>query len=337
MAAIAYAVLAGACVFGSSGASPPPPADASRTARVGLVVATNSPSFRRLLSVRETRGVIVLFVQPDGPGDRAGVSAGDVITAVDGKDMPNAEVGVVALRGHLGETKNLDVVRRDGTKKKIAVHARVPGPVDLRTLYTPRIDQNPNDPLLRYLRAQADDPIGDFNKLIADLGEAIKADSQFAEARILRAEREWNMSEQRTLKPAQRVDLERRALNDWTQGLKIDKSNTRGLSSIAQAIAISQPAAGIRTSKKALELDKRLPSAYYALGLGKLVSRGYADAAKAARSAIDLDPFDLRYYELLATSFKRLKRTGDCEKTLQSVFTLFNDSREKARLLTICS
>ena len=52
---------------------------------------------------------------------------------------------------------------------------------------------------------------------------------------------------------------------------------------------------------------------------------------------MSLDPYDLRYYELLATSFQRLKRPDDCTKTLESVFPLLSDTQVKARLLTICS
>ena len=336
-AVLVYAVGAGACFFGGSGPGVPPAADAGRTARVGLVVATNSPAFRRLLSVADRGGVIVLFVQPGGPGDQAGVSAGDVITAVDGNAVPNAEVGVVALRAHINEDRKLDIVRRNGDKKTITIHPRVPGAVDLRQLYTPLIDQRPNDPLLLYLRAQADQPVADYNKAIADLDRAITTDPQFAEARILRAELEWNLSEQNTLSATRRADLERAALRDWSDALHIDNKNARGISSIAEAIAVSQPQAALRAIKGVLDIDNRLPSAYYASGLAELTRRQYQKAAEAARTAVGLNPYDLRYYELLATSFQKLKRTDDCTKTLQSVFTLLSDTQEKARLLTICS
>ncbi|MEM7048610.1 MAG: PDZ domain-containing protein [Acidobacteriota bacterium] len=54
---------------------------------LGLRLTDLTPELRRFFGVAETAGVLVAQVTPGGPADRAGVRVGDVLTALDGKDV----------------------------------------------------------------------------------------------------------------------------------------------------------------------------------------------------------------------------------------------------------
>ncbi len=337
--AVMLSLATSACIFGGGGASgvkPPPKADATLTGRVGVVIATNTPSLRRHADSRGDKGVVVLFVQPGGPADRAGIEQGDVITEIDGEPSTNAEYGVVQLRSENGADRRLAVVRKNGDKREVRVRARIPGNVDLIDLYDPLIDRDPDDALLRYLRAQAQ-PASRFDEAIDDLDRALDIDDKFVEAMILRGEKSWGRSRQLQNDDRRESELLSDALNDWRAALETEGENTRALTNVAQSSALlNQAAPARRAAGRALELDERLPTAYYALGQAELVSRNYAEAAKSARSAIDLNPFDVRYYELLGQAFKRLDRVDDCEETMQSIIGLLSAAQDRARMLRIC-
>ncbi|WP_443065674.1 trypsin-like peptidase domain-containing protein [Streptomyces sp. NBC_00557] len=58
-------------------------------------------------------------VRTGGPGDRAGLAAGDVITAVDGQRVHTAEELIVKIRAHRPGDRLRLTVRRDGTDREI--------------------------------------------------------------------------------------------------------------------------------------------------------------------------------------------------------------------------
>ncbi len=67
---------------------------------MGLVPATLTSQIRDSLGVHATAGVVVQSVVADGLAARAGIAAGDVITAIDGRSITNAEGFLAALRRH---------------------------------------------------------------------------------------------------------------------------------------------------------------------------------------------------------------------------------------------
>jgi tetratricopeptide (TPR) repeat protein len=330
-------LVATGCIFARP-AEPPSPADPELTARVGLVVATNSRSFDRLLDARPTRGVVVLFVQPKGPADGSGIERGDLITAIDGQATSNAERAVAQLRSRPGQTRRLDVTKRSGQRRRIRIQARIPGKVNLRKLYRRDVDRHPDDPVLRFLLAQAYRSQGNYGRAITQVDEALTRDRRFADALTLRAEIGWDVAREAEAGSAtRRSTIARVALQDWANAIKLDRSNTRAMVGRGQALSeIGQDKAAVRLAKRAIEIDDQLPGAQYLLALAEFNQKHYRQAVGPGKRAIELNAYDVRYYELLATAYKRLKRTDDCIKTVQAIVDLLPGAREKATLLRTC-
>lgn len=315
---------------------PPPRASEELTGRVGLIIATNSRTWGQLVNAANVEGNVVLFVQPDGPADGSGIRRGDVITEVDGDASPNAELGVVQLRSRPDDEQTLRLVKPDGSDSSVTLTARDPGTIDLRQLYAPLIEQSPNDPLLRFLMAQAR-PISEFDQAMEDVNIAIQQEAEFVEAISLRAELQYNSSRQdESLAADRREERQRSALRDWNRALQLDPRNTRVLVSRSQAVSqLGNPATGKTDAETALEVDPLFPGAHYALGVADTFLRRYSAAAEPARRAIELNPFDVRYYELMGLVFVRVGQRESCNQTMDAITHLLDEANTE-RLLRVC-
>ncbi len=90
----------------------------AKHAYVGIQPATLTPQIAQQLGINRTKGVIVLAVRQPSPAATAGLQPGDVITAVDRKDLRSAEDFVAALRTvNPGDRLELTVVRGSGTQQ----------------------------------------------------------------------------------------------------------------------------------------------------------------------------------------------------------------------------
>lgn len=320
----------------ASDVEPPAKADGSLTGRVGLIIATNSDSWRELVGAPETGGVVVLFVQPGGPSDGSGIERGDVITEVDGEPARNAEHSVVQLRARPNARRTMAVTKADGSTDEITVSAQDPGNVDVKALLDPLIADAPNDPVLRFLRAQTVAQIpGGYEQGLEDANKAVEVEPSFVEALSLRAELRWDragaLEDQ-----AQRNELRDAALDDWNRALRFDPSNTRVLASRSKAQSqLGNASSGRRDATKALEEDDTFPGAHYAFGVAEFLLKRYGAAAQPAREAIDLNPYDVRYYELLARAFMRTDQPEKAQATIDAIISLVPDGPTKDRLQAI--
>jgi S1-C subfamily serine protease len=76
----------------------------------------------RTASVQAARGVLVYSVDPGGPAAKAGIKAGDLITAVDGKPTPDpAVLAVVLAQLSPGQTVKVKVIHADGATAEVDV------------------------------------------------------------------------------------------------------------------------------------------------------------------------------------------------------------------------
>lgn len=313
----------------SDAVRPPSTPDPNLTARVGLIVATNSPAWPKLLKSPADNGVVVLFIQPRGPSENAGIEVGDVITEVDQKPVSNAERAVVVLRSRPDQRRTLALAKRDGTRKTVSIQAKRPENVSLLSLYNPMIQQNPNDPVVRFLRAQAGGP---FDASLADADKAIELAPDFIEAISLRGELRWNRARDAKLAANQVDELRNLALSDWGLALRLDPDNTRVLVSRSQALSQLGNAASARAdAQKARAADTTFPGAHYALALADFGLGRYTTSAEPARTAIDLNPYDVRYYRMLAFVFMRLNRKADAQKTVDAILPLVDKNDAKTR------
>ena len=88
-----------------------------RRGRVGIHIQDLTPDLAESLGLRERRGAVIAGVEPGSPAQRAGLRAGDVVTAIDGRAIH----GSADLRNRIGLTPagtqvNLTVVRSGGER-----------------------------------------------------------------------------------------------------------------------------------------------------------------------------------------------------------------------------
>jgi hypothetical protein len=79
--------------------------------------AQGSSGIYRMSLVSVSDGFQIQGLRKDGPADRAGIQSGDVITAIDGKNIAGADPMSLPLRGYAGTGLNLTVRRLDGSTK----------------------------------------------------------------------------------------------------------------------------------------------------------------------------------------------------------------------------
>jgi len=80
--------------------------------KIGISVQTISPALSEGLSLARDWGVLVGDVAPDGPADNAGVKVGDVVLAVNGRNVRNArELESYIYRSQMKAKITLDVLR----------------------------------------------------------------------------------------------------------------------------------------------------------------------------------------------------------------------------------
>ncbi len=94
-----------------------------RRGKLGVGIQEITSDLAKSLALREVRGVLVNSVEAGGPAERAGIRAGDIITAVNGTRVDDAN----ALRNHIAGTAPWSdvalTILRDGREQQI--HTRL--------------------------------------------------------------------------------------------------------------------------------------------------------------------------------------------------------------------
>jgi serine protease Do len=95
-----------------------------RRGTLGVSAQTITPTLAAGLGLTHTSGVILSDVLPGGPGDTAGLRAGDVILALDGKRMENArQFDVNLYRGRAGDVVTI-AYERNGQAARTSAAVR---------------------------------------------------------------------------------------------------------------------------------------------------------------------------------------------------------------------
>jgi serine protease Do len=88
---------------------------------IGVTLQALSPELAQQFGLKDTHGAAVTDVSPGGPGEKAGLKTGDVITAINGAKVQDSNELTLAVTQHApGETVTLDVVR-NGQSQKVTV------------------------------------------------------------------------------------------------------------------------------------------------------------------------------------------------------------------------
>lgn len=339
---LALALVAGACGGGGKRPSdtikeiresdakdvePPERADPKNLALPGLALVTNSPTWEDIVKSPNGRGAVVLFVQPGSPADNKGVGRGDMVTAVDGQRVTNHEHALSLLYSNKGEKRELTITGRNGKERTVTIRGEIPKRRALPYL-NEMIKGNPNDAVLRYLRAgQVGTKIQDG---ITDLDKALEAEPDFAEALNKRASIIFG-ARLGTKDKKRQQELATEALAGWNNALDIDPRNAEALTLQANAqTSLGKPTQGKADALKAIRVDPTLPSANNALARANLALKKPEDAAGPARAAVELNPYtNLTYYRTLAEIFKDLKRKADCAATLNAIVPWLEGTKVK--------
>ena len=111
---------------------------------IGVQIQPVTPDIADSLGLKKAQGALVAEPQKDSPAAKAGIEAGDVITAVDGKAVKDARdlartIGAMAPRHHgqaLGSAQGLGK-DRDPDARRIAEHAAGEQPTPRTTTAAP--------------------------------------------------------------------------------------------------------------------------------------------------------------------------------------------------------
>lgn len=88
---------------------------------IGVTLQPLSPELAQQFGLKDTHGAVVTDVSPSGPGEKAGLKSGDVITAINGAKVQDSNELTLAVTQHApGETVSLDVYR-NGQPQKVGV------------------------------------------------------------------------------------------------------------------------------------------------------------------------------------------------------------------------
>ncbi len=100
-----------------------------KRAYLGVSLVDISPELREHLGASKDAGVLVESVADDSPAEKAGVKVGDVITAVDGKDVRSSSDLRAALRDKKdGDSVRVEVQRNRGRSTLVATLIEKEGP-----------------------------------------------------------------------------------------------------------------------------------------------------------------------------------------------------------------
>jgi len=110
---------------------------------IGVSVQTITPELASGLNLKQTWGVILADVTPDGPGAAGGLQPADIVLTLDGKPMENARDFQVALyRAKLDQTMDIEVLRdTDKIQTKVKVAERDDDPFRFLDLVKPELNK----------------------------------------------------------------------------------------------------------------------------------------------------------------------------------------------------
>ena len=89
--------------------------------RIGVGIQAVTQDLAEAFGMKTPRGAVITMLEKDQPGEKAGLMVGDIVIAIDGKDLTNANELPVKISTMKPGTKTTLTVLRDGKEKRITV------------------------------------------------------------------------------------------------------------------------------------------------------------------------------------------------------------------------
>jgi len=101
--------------------------DETKRGFLGVYLQDLTPDLRSYFGVPEGLGVLISSVTEDGPAGKAGLKAGDVITAIDGETVDSSnDVGRLIRELNQGDQARIEIYRRGAPQQVFATVAERP-------------------------------------------------------------------------------------------------------------------------------------------------------------------------------------------------------------------
>lgn len=297
----------------------PPPAT---TASLGAIFATNSPAWRSVVACdTKSAGALVINVLPESPAWHK-LREGDVIVAIDGEAVMDADRATLMLRSPNTITHRISVVTADGNSRSMTL-TLAPLSASAHDYLTHALLGN-NDPLAQYLLARE----------IADAAEGVhlarllsRGNPAFAEAYAVEASRRADVlvGHRATTGPDE-IDLIRHALSE---AIRLDPNSADIRATAARVnLRLGSADAAAALATDAIARDDGSSSAHNILGVTQLAVGQAHAAVPELRRAVDLDPYENSYYQDLARGYDALGDGRDARATRNALEALERASRE---------
>lgn len=306
---------------------PPSAPDATRTGRIGVRLASNSVGWQRVLDAPDVPGAVILLVLPGSPAEKAGLRRGDVIVARGNSRVRSDERAIALLRARPRDTVTMTIAREE---RRLTLDVRAADLLDpdLGPILDRMIKRKPDATAL-FLRAQTrPDPLD----AVEDVDAALKISPDLVDALAYRARLFWRESLQVRNDVIKQTDR-RKALDDFAAALRIDPDAVDVIVDRAQSLLEAGDFdRAVQDGFRALGVDPTFPAAHNVVAAGR-ASRGEVGPSLApARKAVELNPYQPRYYQTLAQIFLRLDRREDARRTVDAGLTIATGADRQALL-----
>ncbi len=296
LSGLTLALAAGVAACGGTASAPPsgaggsaaaapsqsssPSASASAASQgggqLGMVLEVNNSGWQKVIGSAAKPGMVAVLVMPNQPAAKAGLAVGDVVAAMNGTNVTNANVANREIRKlKVGDKVSLDVQRKNGPAK-VDLTVEPAQQLNLSAMLDDAVKKDPNNAAAYFLRAAYGGEDGKAAQ--ADYSKAITLKPEFVSAYVQRG----------TL--MQGTDPGN-AMKDFDKAISLDGNYEPTY--VNRSVLFSSQKAydkALQDDQKAVELDGSDPAAYTNLGIG-LVNQGKSqDAMSAEDKALQIDP-----------------------------------------------
>jgi hypothetical protein len=287
------------------------------------VLTTNSPGWQLALPRSQASGALVLSVAPGSPDDKAGITAGDVIVAVDGKPVRNDEQVAVAEKSSGADRRLFTLLAPDGRSRTVEVRPAPPARRISSDYLDRKLATDPDVVTLTLAAQVASDPAKGL-----DFAQGVVNDvPSFGQAHALVALHSLRLALARPGANAANLPADAAAtvLDQIGQAVELDPSSAMIHSEAANiALGLGDSDGAQSEASQAVEIDDNSAQAHYLLGLADLAKHDPAAALPELHKAAALNPYEPTYFEPLVNTYAALGQDDQAARTRQSLELTFN-------------